>query len=155
MISNRYAMVNRLSGILDNVIIAAFNDNFPIPTGTNEISMGNSIVSHKNGMYTVTLKTTGECLYSSIYLIETALLLSRYRQLNDARRIKTIMELENEYAKHYLDMQFYTHGYKAAKLNNDDNKAIILKDRYDASNYFASAAKARIRKFCDQIINKR
>jgi len=143
------------SDVFDRVLMSVYKNKSLIAINKKEFVIGDLEIKYDNGLYNVIDKFTNEILYKDIYLIEAAFLLAKYNQLNLFNSVNSILILEKQYAKHYLDMQNYSHACVVAKRNEEYDKMEIAETRYACSKLSATVVRNKLKVTCDKIIRKR
>lgn len=143
------------SEVLDNVIATAYERGDPITNSSKEIVIGDLTVVTDGVCYNVADKATGEIKYRHLYLIEAAFLIAKYIQLKDFHRAEKIINLEREYAKHYMDLMYHHNSCNQARINENFSKLDIYQMRYRNSKRETTYIKDKLRKMCDVILKKR
>jgi len=109
------------------------------------IMVGNIFIE-KNDLNFYNMYQNDKILFKDISFFDAAIRIAKYINKNKPEHVEKILEIDKEYAKHYMDMIFYLNTYKTAKNNNDSIKMSILEDKFYNSKMFAKLAKQKIKK---------
>lgn len=143
------------SDVLDKAVMSVYKNKSPVAVNKHEFVIGDLEIKYNNKLYSVSDRFTKEVLYKDIFLIEAAFLLAKYNQLKLSNFVKSTLVLEQQYVKHYLDMQSYSHICAVAKKNKDYDRIEIAEARYACSKIDATAVRDKLKLLCDKIIKKR
>jgi len=143
------------SNIFDRTLASVYKNKLPVAVNNNGFVIGDLEIKYNDGLYSIEDKFTKKILYKDIYLIEAAFLLAKYNQLNLVSSMPYILKLEEQYAKHYLDMQSYAHACAVAKKSKNYDKMEIAESRYACSKFSAAHVRSKLKLLCDKIIKKR
>jgi len=148
------ALVKTLDQVMTKVVADMYQSNALFSGKNRQLSVGNCTIVHEDNTYSVLDTKTQDVIYCNLFLIEAALLIGKYYQLNDKRHLSRVCKLEATYAKHYTDMQFHHHSLVTAREANDYARLVIAEDKYRHSSTTAKVYKTKIRKICEQIVKR-
>ena len=141
--------------ILDKVIVRAYKNKSPIANNNKDIVIGELVIVNNDRVYSIVSRKTNKLLYSELFLIDAAFLIAKHHQLRHGQFVKQVLELEDRYAKNYLDMKSYTNSYHHAMLIEDNDVADIMQTRYEQAKHRAKKLKTEIQLLRERITKKR
>jgi hypothetical protein len=111
----------------------------------SKIVVGNFTVEKtKSGQYNVLHK--GAPLYRDLYAFDAAMAIVEALNIKNTSRALSVLKLEEEYCKNYLDMQSFRRAIERLKTT-DKNHAAIYEDRYIVVKQRALIALENIKRF--------
>lgn len=138
-------------GLFDNAIEQAIRiamqKNTPFVASKKNTIVGKYIV-HKNDndYYDIKDITTKMILYKDLSLYDSAIMIAQ-RQEKGRSLITDILKIDEDYAKHRIDMNHYLNCYKIAKQRNDIPRMSVLEDKFRISDQLSKLVKKRLSKF--------
>ena len=143
------------SDAFDRALTSVYKDKTPVAINKHEFVIGDLEIRYNNGLYSVVDKFSKAVVYKDIYIIEAAFLLAKYNQLHLSNSVKSILILEQQYTKHYLDMQSHANAYNVAKKKEEYDKMEIAETRYACSKLNVVSVRNKLKIMCNKIIRKR
>jgi hypothetical protein len=142
--------------LVDRVASEIYENRRMLAKNQKEFVIGDVAVRRRTDNYfDLVRKTDGRKLYSDIYLLEAALLLAKYFQLNNREKIKKVLALECDYVKHHHDMRYFSVTHRNARAERNYDLMDIMQARYQVSKQLARDSKESIRKMCSTFTTKR
>lgn len=112
----------------------------------NKIVVGGYIVTKEDDhLYNVYKKNMQNLMHESLYSFDAAMAIAESLNAGRNQQVKRIVELEQEYAKHYNDLMIYKNRYNALKRGDQDTW--IYEDRYIISSVRARNVLKEIKRF--------
>lgn len=113
----------------------------------NKIAVGLYIITkNKDEMYNIYKKNMNNLVHENIMVFDAAMAIVESLNMKNENSAKMILEIEEEYARNYMEMMHFKNAYNHAK-NQEDNSLGIFEDRYDIAKYRAKAAREKLRGF--------
>lgn len=138
---NKVQLAKKLNTAVDRVI----REKKPIVISAGCTLVGEmSVEKNTNGFC---IKKSGKIMnnYADIYLYESAVLVARY--FSNINMVKEILEIDKNYKKCHCNMLHYIACYKGAKAINDEQRMMILEDKFQLSEQLATDARCKLSKF--------
>ena len=147
-------IIKELDKTIARVIVSLYDEQDLIADG-NDFIIGSVVIKKENLVYNIYNRLTGSILYSDIFLIESALLITKYQHSNDYVMLKEVISLDNKYAKHYLDLKCYLNSIKVRSSAGKYIEAQIAEDRYRIAKNDAKLIRIKIKNLSNKIIRNR
>ena len=113
----------------------------------NKIAVGSYIITkNKDEMYNIYKKNMSNLIHENIMVFDAAMAIVEALNMKNETSAKHILEIEEEYARNYMEMMHFKNAYNHAK-DHEDNSLGIFEDRYDIAKYRAKAARELLRGF--------
>lgn len=147
-ITDRAQLLAMLGNAVNSAAKSAIRENRPIVVSKRNTLVGTlSIEKTTDNTYLIKKSTVTECLYTSITLYESAVLIAQSYLRGDVAAIKEIVEIDCAYTKHHTDMLHHLSCYRALKLHNNLDRMVILEDKFYMSEELSKLARSRLAKF--------
>lgn len=113
----------------------------------NRIAVGAYIITkNKCGMFNIYRKNLDTLVHENIMVFDAAMAIVESLNMKNEESVKRVLEVEEEYARNYMEMLHFKNAYNHAK-KNDDASLGIFEDRYDIAKYRAGIAREKLRGF--------
>jgi hypothetical protein len=97
-------------------------------------------------MYNIYKKNMSNLIHENIMIFDAAMAIVESLNMNNEKGAIAVLEVEEEYARNYMEMMHFKNAYNYAK-NQEDNSLGIFEDRYDIAKYKAKAAREKLQGF--------
>jgi hypothetical protein len=139
------AFLTVVSGIETDTFLR--NHLFTQKAAKNKIAVGlYIIVKNDEHMFDIYKKNMNNLVHKDIMLFDAAMAIVESYNMKNSTSVKKVIEVEEEYARNYMEMRHFENAYKNAVENNDDN-ACVFEDRYTIAKYRAKQARELLRGF--------
>lgn len=113
----------------------------------NKLVVGGYIVTKEaDELYNVYKKNLNNLKYENLYSFDAAMAIAESLNNKNKGRVKQIVDLENEYAKHRNDMRTYKLMYNKY-IDSEPNNAWVYEDRYMIASNRARKALRELKRF--------
>ncbi len=113
----------------------------------NKIAVGLYIITkNKDEMYNIYKKNMSNLVHENIMVFDAAMAIVESLNMKNENSANSILEVEEEFARNYMEMMHFKNAYNHAK-DHGDNSLGIFEDRYDIAKYRAQAAREKLRGF--------
>ena len=103
------------------------------------------IVKNKQGMFDIYKKNMKNLVHKDIMLFDAAMSIVELLNVKKEAAAKKVLEMEEEYAKNYMEMLHFENAYRNA-IKADDSSAEVFEDRYIIAKYRAKSAREKLRR---------
>lgn len=104
------------------------------------------IVRNKNNMFDIYKKNMKNLIHKDIMVFDAAMAIVESLNMKNQKSAKMVIEVEEEYARNYMEMLHFQNAYNHAR-ENDDESLSIFEDRYDIAKNKAKIAREKLRRF--------
>lgn len=104
------------------------------------------IVRNKNGMFNIYKKNMKNLVHKDIMIFDAAMAIVESLNMKNEKSVKMVLEVEEEYARNYMEMLHFENAFKHA-LKSDDGNTGIFEDRYVIAKHRAKNAREQLRRF--------
>lgn len=101
------------------------------------------IVKNKQGMFDIYKKNMNNLVHKDIMLFDAAMSIVELLNANKETLAKKVVEMEDEYARNYMEMLHFENAYQNA-IKADDSSAEVFEDRYTIAKYRAKSAREKL-----------
>ena len=113
----------------------------------DKIAIGSYIiVKNKQGMFDIYKKNMKNRVHQDIMVFDAAMAIVESLNMRNTASTKMVLEVEEEYARNYMEMLHFENAYKHALKTGDDNAA-VFEDRYVIAKFRAKTAREKLRGF--------
>lgn len=112
----------------------------------NKIAIGNYIIAkNKNGMFDIYKKNMKNLKHKDIMVFDAAMAIVESLNMNNERSAQMVIEVEDEFARNYMDMLHFKNAYNHSIKEGED--AGVFEDRYIIAKYKAINARDKLKGF--------
>ena len=113
----------------------------------NKIAIGNYIIAkNKDSMFDIYKKNMQNLKHKNIMVFDAAIAIVESLNMNNKKSVQMILEVEDEFARNYMEMLHFKNAYTHA-IEMNDNSAEIFENRYTIAKYKATDARDKLRGF--------
>ncbi len=143
--SNKRALISRLDNAISKAATDAILQALPIvDSKSGIIYVGNTVIEKNNrGFYNIS-SLNRDLLYENIVILDIAIIISQKYTLGETSKLRRVVDLEYEYAKHHSEMIHYIHCMKSAKKKKDYTVLFVLEDKFQLAEMYAKKARDSI-----------
>jgi hypothetical protein len=141
---NKVELIKSLDQATDRAVTYVIQSSYPIPLSKNSMLVGNLFVQkNSNGFYDV-YSFNKTPIFENIVNFEIAIILAQQHSMGEKSIVRKILYLEEKYSKYHNDMIHYLNCMKTAKRKNDDERLLILEDKFQTTELLARSIKEKI-----------
>ena len=123
------------------------NHLFTQKAAKNKIAVGlYIIVKNDDNMFDIYKKNMDNIVHKNIMLFDAAMAIVESYNMKNSASVKRVLEVEEEYARNYMEMRHFDNAYRNAVKKNDET-AGVFEDRYIIAKYRARHARELLRGF--------
>ncbi len=113
----------------------------------DKIVIGNYIIAkNKNGMFDIYKKNMKNLKHKDIMVFDAAMAIVESLNMNNERSAQMVIEVEDEFARNYMEMLHFKNAYRHS-IESNDNNADVFENRYIIAKYKAADARDKLRGF--------
>jgi hypothetical protein len=113
----------------------------------NKIAVGAYIIAkNKDGMFDIYKQNMKHLVHKDIMIFDAAMAIVESLNMKKEASVKQIIEVEEEYARNYMEMLHFKNAFTHA-LKASDGNAAVFEDRYVIAKFRAKSAREKLRGF--------
>jgi hypothetical protein len=137
-------LIGVLNKATDKAAQLSIQRGFPIPISSKATLIGKLLVEkNKKGNFDI-IAPNKTILYENISTFDTAMIIAQKYNSDEHKIVEELLALEKKFSKFHIDMIHYLHCMKSAKKKGQDQKLLILEDRFQMAELNAKNVKDQI-----------